>query len=573
MVGTRSGTAGVGRQSAAGKAAASAWPRRLRVWPVVVVPVVAELIAGGFRIGVPSLWRDEAATISGSQRPLGAILDLTLHQDAVHGTYYLLIHAVIAAGGISATTLRLPSLIAMSLAAGVLAALGRRLAADSGIPAPAAAGLLAGLALAAVPLTTRYAQEARPYALTSLFAVLATYLLVRAVPAGRWPWWAGYAAALLLTGLFNLFAVLLAVAHGVTLLLARAQARAESGGPAAASAESGAEPAGSGASAPSAGSVASGGSAGSGGSAAVTSRTLRAWLGSCLVAGVLLVPLAVLSVRQSAQLNWVTTPDPSTVATLVRDFAGSALAIPLVAVLALLGCAAGAGLARGCGLTLSVVALPWLVLPPVLLLAVSLADPLYVERYVVFCLPALSLLVAAGLVWLVKLTGRAVSERGLSPDRTRILAVLPSLVLALAVAATLVGPQRAIRLPTSRADDLRAVAAVVAAHERHGDAILYLPWDTALVGMAYPAPFAELRNIGLGVSPIASATLRGLPAGPATVASRLRAVQRVWTVQWTPSQPSVGPAGQGKTASLTSNGFRLVRRWRIESVFLSLYAK
>src|ERR1700683_1425035 len=113
-----SGTAAVGRQSAAGKAAASAWPRRLRVWPVVVVPAVAELIAGGFRIGVPSLWRDKAATISGSQRPLGAILDLTLHQDAVHGTYYLLIHAVIAAGGISATTLRLASLVAVALGAG-----------------------------------------------------------------------------------------------------------------------------------------------------------------------------------------------------------------------------------------------------------------------------------------------------------------------------------------------------------------------------------------------------------------------------------------------------------------------
>ncbi len=541
MVGTRSGAAGVGRQTASGSLAAKAWTRRVRGWPVVVVPFLAELIAGGYRIGVPSLWRDEAATISGSQRPLGAIIDLTLHQDAVHGAYYLLMHAVISAGGISATVLRLPSLIAMALAAGLLAALGRRLAAASGLPWPAAAGLLAGLALALVPITTRYAQEARPYALTSLTAVLATYLLVRAVPAGRWPWWASYAAALALTGYFNLFAVALALAHGVSLLLARGQAKA--------------------------GDV----PAGPGGPGLVTFGTLRAWVLSCLAAAVALGPMAVLALLQSGQLNWVTSPDLSTVATLIRDFAGAALAIPLVALLAVLGWVAGPGLARGRGLVLAVVALPWLILPPVVLLAVSLADPLYVERYVIFCLPALSLLVGAGLTWLVKLTGEAVSQRGAAAGRSRALAFLPSAVLAVAMVAALAGPQQAIRQPASRADNLRALAAVIGARERPGDAIWYLPWDTALVGMAYPAPFARLRDIGLGRSPIASATLRGLPASQPTVAGRLRTVRRVWTVQWTPSQPSVGPAGAGSTRLLTADGFRLVRRWRIESVFLSLY--
>lgn len=529
VVETRSGPAGLGHQPAGGEPAASGWRRWLRGWPVVVIPAVVELIVGGFRIGVPSLWRDEAATISGSQRPLGAILDLTLHQDAVHGVYYLLIHAVIAVGGISATALRLPSLAAMALTAGVLAALGRRLAVLSELPAPSAVGLLAGLALAAVPITTRYAQEARPYALTSLFAVLATYLLVLASSSerGRAWWWTGYAAALVLTGLFNLFAVLLVVAHGVSLLIGSAR----------------------------------------------TTRVLRSWLVSAVAAGVLLAPLAVLSAGQSAQLDWVTRPDLSTVATLVRDFAGAALAIPPVALLALLGCAAGAGLARGRGLTLGVVALPWLVLPPVILLAVSLADPLYVERYVIFCLPALSLLVAAGLTWLVKLTADALAQRDFAPWRVRLLSLLPSAVLALAITATLVSPQVAIRQPTSRADDLKQVAAVLAAHEHADDAILYLPWDTAIVGMAYPAPFERVRDIGLGVSPAASETLRGLPATSAVVASRLRSVRRVWTVQWTPSQPSVGPAGSGSTSELTSHNFHLIRRWRIQSVFLSLYAR
>jgi hypothetical protein len=44
-------------------------------------------------------------------------------------------------------------------------------------------------------------------------------------------------------------------------------------------------------------------------------------------------------------------------------------------------------------------------------------------------------------------------------------------------------------------------------------------------------------------------------------------------VQWTPSQPTVGPAGSGSTSLLAAGAFRLVRRWRIESVFLSLYER
>lgn len=483
---------------------------------VVALPTLAELILGGYRLSGPSLWRDEAATISGSQRPLSAIMALTLHQDAVHGAYYLLMHAVIAIGGTTETALRLPSLIAMCLATGLTAALGVRLADSSGLPAPKLTGLLAGLLLVVVPLTTRYAQEARPYALTTLFAVAATYLLLRAVASGRWPWWAGYAAALTLTGLVNLFAVLLAVAHGLALFAAR---RTAPGMP-------------------------------------------RRWLIATVIAGVLLAPLAAASIRQSGQLNWVTRPDPSTVATLVRDFSGITVLIPVFAGLGLIGCIAGPGLRRG-GLTLARVALSWLVVPPALLLAISLADPLYVERYVVFCLPALSLLAAAGVVWLTVVPAEAVARRGIPA------VILPAAVAA-AIIVALVGPQRAIRLPTARADNLRAVAAVLSSHERPGDAILYLPWDTAVISRAYPTPYAKLRDIGLGRTPIASATLRGLPAAPSVVAARLRRVSRAWTVQWIQALPSLGPV---RTGLVTGHGPRLIQRWRISSVLLSLYAR
>src|SRR5262245_1139006 len=500
-----------------------------RNWVVAVLPALAEAVVGGYRIGGASLWRDEAATISGSQRPLTAILAMLPNQDAVHGPYYMLMHAVIAAGGISATTLRLPSLLAMSVAVVLTAALGRRLAQASGLPAARAVGLLAGLALIVIPLTTRYAQEARPYALTTLLAVLATYALVRALPSPRWRWWVLYAAALTLAGLFSLFTVLIVAAHAASLWWMKSQA----GG-------------------------------------VVTPRIVRRWLTACRAAAILLAPIAYLSAGQSAQLNWVRRPDLSTAATLLRDFAGATPLIPVIAALALLGCVAAGGIRYRSGITLASIALPWLVLPPASLIAVSFAHPVYVERYVLFCLPPLALLTSAGLVWLASLTRRALAGRHLGRRLADLLAVVPSAVLAVGIAAALIGQQREIRQVTARADDLRAVASAVARHERPGDAILYLPRDAELVGVAYPAPFQRLRDIGQAEPPVASATLRGLPAQPRVVAARLSTVRRVWVVQWAHplSRSSAAPA----RLSRLLDGLHLVGRWRVQSVVLRLFA-
>ena len=76
---------------------------------------------------------------------------------------------------------------------------------------------------------TYYAQMARSYAIETMFAVIASYLLLRAWPDGRWRWWLGYAAAVALTGLFNIFGLLILAAHGVTLLLTDARGQAAPG--------------------------------------------------------------------------------------------------------------------------------------------------------------------------------------------------------------------------------------------------------------------------------------------------------------------------------------------------------
>jgi mannosyltransferase len=139
------------------------------------------------------------------------------------------------------------------------------------------------------------------------------------------------------------------------------------------------------------------------------------------------------------------------------------------------------------------------------------------------------------------------------------------------MAAALAGPQAAIRQETARPDDLRAVAAVLAARERPGDAIIYLPWGTAMVGMAYPAPFEALNDIELARSPVASASLRGNQVGPGTLSARLSGVHRVWVIRW--AQP---PSGSGydrtdRAAAAAVSGMRRIGSWTVGSVVLSLY--
>ncbi|HYB82902.1 MAG TPA: hypothetical protein VED43_14925, partial [Mycobacterium sp.] len=57
-----------------------------------VIAVVAAVISGAWA-SRPSLWFDEAATISASaSRTLPELWRLLSHIDAVHGLYYLLMH-------------------------------------------------------------------------------------------------------------------------------------------------------------------------------------------------------------------------------------------------------------------------------------------------------------------------------------------------------------------------------------------------------------------------------------------------------------------------------------------------
>jgi mannosyltransferase len=324
--------------------------RRLRDWPEVPVTAVA-LALFSWRYTVPSPGWDEAITLNVAGRTFDEILQLSGNIDLVHVSYYLLVHGLLG-GSDSLAAIRTVSVIAAALTACVLVRIGRQLEST-------AVGVSAGLLLSAAPLMSRYAQDARPYALVTLAAAGATLALLRVL---RRPWlrsrWLVYGALLFSCGLLNLLSVFLVPAHLLYVL-------------------------------------------------ATTPRAVRRrWWATATVAVLALLPLALGAWLQRAQLSWLPHPQRED---LLRFFQAEYAAWPLVPLLlavALIGLRGDRGGrtdqtmpgsltdARTADATHARALLlgsSWAVLPPVLLWTVALAHPLFDWRYVIFTLPGTAL--------------------------------------------------------------------------------------------------------------------------------------------------------------------------------------
>ena len=143
------------------------------------------------------------------------------HVDVVHGAYYALICVVVRIGGPGEFAVRLPSALALAVAAAVVAALGGRLVSSW-------AGLAAGLAFAVLPSVSWFAETAREGALRRAAGHPGQLLPAPGAPraeAARRRWLIGYGVTLAALGLANLFGLLLVVAHAVTLACLRGRYR------------------------------------------------------------------------------------------------------------------------------------------------------------------------------------------------------------------------------------------------------------------------------------------------------------------------------------------------------------
>lgn len=164
-------------------------------------------------------WTDESATISAAQRRLGELWRLLGNLDLVHGLYYLFMHFGTRLFGASAFALRLPSAIAVGVAAVCIYWLGVRLRGPR-------LGTYAFVAFALLPRVLWSGAEGRSYGLTALFAAAATLAIffIALERAGSWNW-ITYAVVILAAIACDVFVSLFVVTHVVGTFLNRSVSR------------------------------------------------------------------------------------------------------------------------------------------------------------------------------------------------------------------------------------------------------------------------------------------------------------------------------------------------------------
>jgi len=440
------------------------------LWARWLPPVVAFLISF-WGITGPSFWRDEAATIAALKRPLGDLIKMLGNVDAVHGAYYLMMWPVEHVLGSGALVLRLPSAVAVAIGAAFVAALGRRLISPW-------AGVAAGLIYAVLPVTSRYGQEARSYAMVMTVAAISSYLLVRmlaAEPERQRRWLAGYGASIAVLGILNIFGLLLVPAHAVTMAMYCRRGLREQ----------------------------------------APRRLAIGWLTAVVAGLVVASPLLVLGFLQRGQIAWLGVNTSSSGVRTLFSLSGSYLVTTSVLIVIAVALILSTEMSREKRRAewpwrLAQLSLPWLILPPLLLLAASTVQPVYTSRYILLCIPALALI-----------GGAAIASYG------KIVGTIALGIILIAGVPTQLGQHG----EAGHFDDIRAIDRLIAARAQPGDVVLYTNPNAESFSAAYSFGLGKLRNIALKQGPIPSGTLAGTDVSVAALKSRLKHVNRVWVVE------------------------------------------
>ena len=393
-------------------------------------------------IGTPSIWYDEAASITSATRSWDQLGAMVANVDLVHAAYYALLHLVFDVFGYSPVSLRVPSAIAIGVAAALTVVLGRV------IDRPRL-GVVGGLVFCLLPRVTWAGTEGRSYAATAALAVLLTTVLVLASRGQRRSLWVLYAALVVLSCVVFVYLALVVMAHAVTMAWWFASSRSRAWPPAA------------------------------------------RWARWTALATAIVVPFGVGVVAQSGQLHWLDAPD---VSTLRQVFVGQWFytSVPFAAAgWILLAVGAFALLRSPRGLSPASVLLPALVLPTAALVMVSATlTPIYTPRYLTMCAPFVALVMAA-----------AIDRMRLRPAVPLALLVLAALAMpqiaaqrqpeakehaSWAEVAELIASQRALDGPDS------TTAIVYGSVQRHPIA------TSRVMAYSYPDAFAGTVDVTLG---------------------------------------------------------------------------
>ena len=417
-------------------------------WWLVSVTLLAAVVRL-MNLGTRSLWFDEAFTVLVTRLPLRESLAALLTLGAYSPFYYLLLRPVVAVLGQSEFAYRFSSAVFGILTVPLLHRVGRCWLGPR-------AGLLAALALSVCPFHLLYSQDSRMYAMMGFFSLAA---MDRFVGVLRGRKWLPFILCSALAYLSHYAAIFLIYVQLVCLLpLLRRH------------------------------------------------RLFRRWFAVQTLALLPLAPWFVLYIRATWQtralgIGWIPRPDGLALLRTLWNFSsGDADAWPAwVVVLAVLH---GLILVRGglsAGRVRHILAW-WLSLPLLVNFAVSLRQPLYVDRYFMGSLPAYILLLAAGVV-------------GWRSRWSRIVAALT------VVGAMGWGTVRIVgHDPYFAKEDWRGVAQAIDVQLQPGDAVVLQDYETLIGTTVYRTQ--EWQSVVLEPEGV-SATLEEM-------AARYRRVWLVW---------------------------------------------
>lgn len=495
----------------------------------VVVGAVAALSVAAWS-WVPSLWYDEAATVTSALRTWPQLWAELHTVDAVHGAYYALMHLWFDVVGYTPFSLRLPSAIAVGVAAALLVVLGQRLGSLR-------LGVLSAVVFTVLPRVQWAGSEGRPYAGVTALSVGLTLLVVAAWsrPAARArAWWVAYAALAVVAVTWNIYLSLVVVSHGVFLLWTRSADRraARPGRPLAA----------------------------------------RPWVVAAAAAAALAAPSVLVVVSQARQVSWIAPVGERTVHQVFATawFGWSSTYAAVAWTLMVLGVVVTAVVARRTGAVADAplvralrLALPVVVVPTAALVGATAAGVhLYSPKYASLSLPFVAMTIGLFLTWLL--------------DRSRrLVGVVLALVVAISVPLAV-----EVRQPTAKQGTTWDVAAeriaeyrAAAPASREGvvfGSVARHPTATSdIVRLSYPEAFAGMTDIGVGRVGAEEGRLwnrNGVIAQ--VVPDRARDLDTVWFVG-TPArtiEPEVDRV-------LRDVGFERQDRWTVGKVVVARYGR
>ncbi|GAA2080738.1 glycosyltransferase family 39 protein [Pseudolysinimonas kribbensis] len=322
-------------------AAARAVLRRSTAARAASLGLVGGLI-GWAGSGVPSYWGDEAASIMSAERSLPGLFAMAAHVDAVHTTYYALLHVWIRLVGTSELATRTPSAVAVAFLVAGVVVLGERL---GGIRL----GVAAGIAAVALPRITYLATDARSYAFAAAAAVWIAVLVVRLLRGRhRRRAWVLLGVAIGATAWMFLYAVLLVLVVGVMVLVLRRD-------------------------------------------------LIRSWLWAGAAAVVVASPIALLAMSERHQIAFLAHRSVVSVGgVLVTQWFLKPW--PAVVGWAIILAGVVLSLRRRRGRRAVLLGLTWMALPTAILLLADPVVPVYTTRYLSFAAPAVALLIGLGAV-------------------------------------------------------------------------------------------------------------------------------------------------------------------------------